>query len=157
MKTYTMLDTTKDYTTETFEEDLYFAGEVLEGVIDNYEARYNTTVEYVAWIGERYSQYGAIGGNGASAVAVKEYDRDNPHNAFVLGDSMTIDVETGKDGGFNLAVGDHDGTTSTQLVLLTENMLDKWGGYYRDESAEQLAPEKNPIKLSQKVIESILE
>lgn len=159
MENYTIMDTASneymENTEAVFQEDLDNAGYFLEAVVNNYEKHYKTNVEFIAWVGERFSQYGSISHNGATAVAVKEYDPRHPERAFVLADHVQVTIETGKDGGFNLTLSDHDGTNSTQLVLITESMLDKWGGYYRDESALQLAPERKPITISDKFFKSL--
>ena len=143
-----------------WEEELESAENIITRLIKDYEKRYKTTVSYIAWKGERSSHYGAIGGNGASCVAVKDWEAHQPFiNTLPTGEYGTkLEVETGKDGGVILEVSDHDGTNHTSLVLITESMIERnttEDNYYWEDIAEQLAQKREPVKVSKSLLERI--
>lgn len=99
---------------------------ILSTFIYEYENRYNTKIKAIAAVGERYSHYGSIGGNGdIVGVASEEIDflelvRNCDDFEILITDDKYLSVRK----------HDHDGTNTMDLVLLTESEVKM---YYENE------------------------
>lgn len=99
---------------------------ILSTFIYEYENRYNTKIKAIAAVGERYSHYGSIGGNGELVgVASEEIDF-----LELVSNCDEFEILITDDKYIRVVKHDHDGINAMDLVLLTENEVKM---YYENE------------------------
>lgn len=94
--------------------------------IDEYEERYHTKIAAIAFVGDRFSLYGSIGGNGTPVGT----DSENLRLTDCLNGCDDYKLIITEDNTLMLEKLDHDGSNSMELRLITENELNT---YYRYE------------------------
>lgn len=90
--------------------------EFIQGLIEQYEKQYNTSVVGLMLLGGRYSHYGAIGGNGLKTGKVVSYR--NLSDIF-LGDDMIVTIN--EDNQLELTYLDHDGRNTVTMSMIVES------------------------------------
>lgn len=119
----------------------------LQSFVEEYEQRYKTKIVAYAFVGERFSHYGMIGGNGdvcgTSSETMKLEHTLNGCDDFAF--NITEDKH------LELVKMDHDGNNSMKLRLVTQHEYQTYKAYMNDyfnlaEFIYKLG--KNPTKLS---------
>lgn len=129
-----LVDTTElaiQYEDELIYEDMLDiqvqnSNSILSTFIHEYETRYKTKIKAIAAVGERYSHYGSIGGNGESVgVASEEIDF-----LELVSNCDEFEILITDDKYIRVVKHDHDGINAMDLVLLTESEVNM---YYENE------------------------
>lgn len=114
--------------TDTLNNELEELNNNLSQFVEDYEARYKTTIVAYAFVGERFSHYGMIGGNGeicgTSSETMKLEHTLNGCDDFAF--NITEDKH------LELVKMDHDGNNSMKLRLVTKNEFETYQ-YYSDD------------------------
>lgn len=111
------------YLMDIEQTDREYTLDTLRGYLADYQEKYSD-IMFIAWVGERYSHYGAIGGGGASCHTLRRYQSElNFSDHIPTGDYGTT-IEVTDEGHIELTVYDHDGNNTVKLVVLTTNMID---------------------------------
>lgn len=117
--------------------------------ISRFEKRYNTDIQKIAFIGSRSSYYGSIGGAGRTVGRIQDV---NDFTDLLYGEQFKVSItEASK---LQLSVSDHDGTNYMEMVLMTENEVNKLEelGSYDVDCLQWLSEHKNSVKLDKKFI-----
>lgn len=115
--------------------------------IETYEKRYHTDIAAIAFVGERFSWYGSIGGNGNPVGTSSEY-LELEDCLYGCDDFKLIITERNT---LRLDKLDHDGCNSMEMRLVTKNEISTYYNYENDyiNLAEYVyCLEKEPTKLS---------
>lgn len=110
------------------EDEIDYINSELFNFIEEYEQRYHTKIAAIAFVGERFSWYGSIGGNGTPVGTDSESLRLT--DCLVGCDDYKLTIT--EEGSLRLEKLDHDGTNSMELRLVTENELKTYYHYEYD-------------------------
>lgn len=137
----------EEFYTECLENQLEHLNYNLYQFVKEYEKRYKTKIAAYAFVGERFSPYGMIGGNNQICGTSSE----NMQLEEVLYGCDDFAFNITEDKHLELIKMDHDGSNSMDLRLITQNEYETYKTYLDDylnlaEFVYKLG--KNPTKLS---------
>lgn len=122
------LDDEEMFYGDLLEDKIAMLNDSLNDFVKVYEDRYKTTIVAYAFVGERFSHYGMIGGNGeicgTSSETMKLEHTLNGCDDFAF--NITEDKH------LELVKMDHDGNNSMKLRLVTKNEFETYQ-YYSDD------------------------
>ncbi|WP_251522080.1 hypothetical protein [Staphylococcus sp. Marseille-Q6910] len=110
------------------EDEIDYINSELFNFIEEYEQRYHTKIAAIAFVGERFSWYGSIGGNGTPVGTDSESLRLT--DCLVGCDDFAFNIT--EDKHLELVKMDHDGNNSMKLRLVTKNEFETYQ-YYSDD------------------------
>lgn len=110
------------------ESELEYINDEVQTFIETYEKRYHTKIAAIAFVGERFSWYGTIGGNG-NPVGVSSENLELEECLYGCDDYKLIITDQNT---LRLDKLDHDGSNSMEMRLVTENELATYYNYEYD-------------------------
>ncbi|WP_281512330.1 hypothetical protein [Mammaliicoccus vitulinus] len=113
---------------ELMDDSLWMLNDALSKFVKDYEKRYKTSIAAFAFVGERASHYGAIGGNGRICGVPCE----NKDIGEALEGCDGFEFNITEDKTFELRKIDHDGSNFMELRLVTQNEYNTYQIYLED-------------------------
>lgn len=113
---------------ELMDDSLWLLNDALSDFVEEYEKRYKTNIAAFAFVGERASHYGAIGGNGQSCGVPCE----SKDIREALEGCNGFEFNITEDKTFEIRKFDHDGSNCMELRLVTQNEYNTYRIYLDD-------------------------
>lgn len=122
------LDDEEMFYGDLLEDEIAMLNDSLNEFVKVYENRYKTKIVAYAFVGNRFSPYGFIGGNGR--ICGVPCENRNIEEALQGCDDFAFNIT--KDKHLELVKMDHDGNTTMELRLVTQNEMATYEAFMDD-------------------------